>query len=172
MEKYESYETGGNSWASSHGNYISGQSFTPLVAHNLTRVVLWMKRLGTPPGYRIRLYLCDGAHKPTESELTGVDVDLSGVTTDPAGEWVAIDLPSYPVLQGTEYGLLSWPYGGNSDNQVQWYCDNIAPTYTRGLYLYSSNGGSSWAAYPTADLLFQEWGGPEAAPFSKVHVIG
>jgi len=155
--KYEHYEEAGNAFAYYYGNWIIVGTFTPLVAHNLTRVVLKFHRKGSPPVGRVRIYLCDGAHKPTGSELTGVDVDLSGVTTDPGGEDKAIDLPTYPVLLGVEYAITLWQAAGDASNCVGWRYDSVSATYPRGLMVYSSNGGSSWITVPSADMIFQEW---------------
>jgi len=155
--KYESYEVAGNAWSNNCGNYINGMTFTPLVAHTLTRWVFKMKRTGTAPPTRLRVYLCDGAHKPTGNELTGVDVDLSGLTTDPGGEWFAVDLPPYPVAQGIEYAATLWPDGGDTYNKTGCRYHSPTPTYPRGMYTYSSNLGVSWTAQPAVDLIFQEW---------------
>jgi hypothetical protein len=155
--KYESYEVAGNAFAYYWFGYISGMTFTPLVAHNLTRVVLKMHRKGSPPLCRIKVFLCDGAHKPTGSVLTEVEVDLSGVTTDPAGENVAIDLPPYPVGLGLEYAITLWHLDGGENDVVGWRYDNVGATYPRGMMVYSTNYGSTWAAWPTVDAIFQEW---------------
>lgn len=155
--KYESYEDAGDVFAYYFGNWIMGQTFTPQVAHDLTRVVLRLHRKGSPPVGRVRVYLCDGAHKPIGNELTGVDVDLSGVTTDPSGEDKAIDLPSYPVLLGVEYHIGLWQLSADTNNVAGWRYDSSSPTYPRGMMVYSSNGGSSWNAVPSADTIFQEW---------------
>ncbi len=172
MEKYESYETGDTAEANCFGDYVSSMTFIPEVEHNITRVILKLIRLGSPPGYRIAIYKCDANHKPIEDELTGVDVDLSEVTPDPGGEWVIIDLPSCLLEEVKEYAITMWPDGGTTSNQVKWRYEIDGDVYVRGMYVYSTNGGDTWTAQPIVDMMFQEWGGPAAVPFSKAHIIG
>jgi len=155
--KFESYETGGASHIQVDDVYMCGQTFTPLVTHTLTRVILRLFRQGTPPICRISIYACDGEHLPTGSELSGVDKDLSGIGIEVTGNWITIDLPPCQVLVDTEYAVTIDCHNGNSSNRLQWKADTTSPTYARGITCYYEWAAPGWIAYPSADFMFQEW---------------
>jgi len=155
--KFESYETGGSAHIQVDDVFMCGQTFTPLVTHTLTRVILRLFRQGTPPLCRVAIYACDGAHLPAGGELSGVDIDLSGIGIEVTGNWITIDLPPCQVLVDTEYAVTIDCHNGNSSNRLQWKVDSTSPTYARGIACYYEWADPGWIAYPGADFMFQEW---------------
>ncbi len=155
--KYESYETGDDVDGYIFAGYKLGQTFTPLVSHNITRLILKLWRKGTPTIIRVGIYLSDVSNRPIGDEFTGVDVDFSGITPTSPGEWVTIDLPPYPLALDIKYVIAMETEGGDINNRLNWREDMTSPTYTRGMYTYWTEEHGYWQGQPGVDHMFQEW---------------
>lgn len=167
LVKYEYYETGDYfGWVISKDKgadkFDKGQTFTPLVTHYLEKIELLLHRVGVVDEVTVEI-------RPTSSDvplgddsaygeaLASVTVDVSGITTDTAGEWVAFTL-STPVqlTVGVKYAVVaaSNVYGGST--YVVWNA-HLTGTYTRGSACFYS---TSWTTNVsgTYDFAFRDWG--------------
>jgi hypothetical protein len=63
-----------------------------------------------------------------------------------------------PLSAGVEYVIQCRPDAPDANNYLQWRGQYTTPTYTRGTFVSSSDGGSTWTVY-NYDCNFEEWGG-------------
>lgn len=143
----------------------SWQTFTPEVAHTLTKIYINGYRKGTPGNFHVRIYAADGAHKPTGEVLASADLSANGWSLDSGGAWHEFPLSGSPNLAvDQEYGIEMWTDGTSSS-----ICVNVKGTweggnYPRGVEGNSTNGGDTWTITSSYDLAFQEWGDPSLDP--------
>ncbi|MBA7587565.1 hypothetical protein ES708_29596 [subsurface metagenome] len=134
------------------------QTFTPLVAHTITKVKLKLFRVGNP-GTITASIRATITNKPAGLDLCVATFDGNTLTTDRDGEWREIELPGGPhlpdfikyaiVVRGLEVFPLNW---------LGWRSDHTSPTYTRGNLCISGDSGETWSQDLTADEMFEEWG--------------
>jgi len=172
---YEYYNTGDDNHCWLYGTTWVAQTFTPSVAHTITSVKLKLFRVGSPGTITVSIRATSGG-QPTGSDLCSGITTGDTLTTSALGEWREITLGSgYGLSAGTTYAIVVRATSGNSSNYVWWRVDSSSPTYGGGMYLLSSNSGSSWISGASYDLMFEEWGnatvGWETYPINKVRVL-
>jgi hypothetical protein len=147
----------------------------------LTRAQFWMWKVGSPPGSAVAtLYLSDGSSpaEPTGSILaTSQSVSASSVG---AGSWIEFSFTDeYEVLSATDY-FICVEYGdgiGDIDNHLRCRADNVSPTHSGNMAIYSSG---SWTGFSGQDLCFhlflnrygvtsREWIAPG---WGQIHEVG
>lgn len=157
-QKFESYETGDNTQDTITAAYIRGETFTPLVSHNIQRVEIKIYKWGSPSGTgKVSIRATDGEGLPIEGDLTYVEFPIPGDLPTEAA-WVSFDLPSYLLNQGQMYALLLWGVGEDLGNSLKWRLDSADGAYPRGTYISSGDGGETWAKTLAMDFIFKEFG--------------
>lgn len=174
---YEYYNTGDDNHVWLYGSYWVAQTFTPSVTHTITSVKLKLFRNGLPGTITVSIRATSGG-QPTGTDLCSGTTNGDTLTTSAPGVWREIALGSgYGLSAGTTYAIVIRATSGDSSNYVLWRVDGSSPTYGGGMYLLSSNSGSSWTSGASYDLMFEEWGnvnvtvGWETYPVSKVRVL-
>jgi hypothetical protein len=172
---YEYYNTGDDNQVYLFGSYWVAQTFTPSVAHAITSVKLKLFRSGAPGTVTVSIRATSGG-QPTGSDLCSGTTSGGTLTSSAPGEWREITLGSgYGLSAGTQYAIVVRAAGVDFSNCAWWRVDGSSPTYGGGMYLLSTNSGSSWTSGASYDLMFEEWGnatvGWETYPVSKVRVL-
>jgi hypothetical protein len=154
--------------------YFSGstrycQTFTPDVAHNIGKVLLYaFASYGTTGTATISIKNADANHKPTGSALASATVDLATFpSSGDAYSWpdeqygvMAILSNIYALEASTEYVIEV-----SSTHGIYWGTKTTG--YAGGVPVKSTNDGSSWTVETGYDLMFKEYEvGPPAAPAS------
>ncbi len=102
------------------------------------------------------LYEVDEAFKPTGSALaTSQSIPGGDIPLDPTASEITFTFGTpYTVADATEYAIVVTVTGGSqSHNWFDWFIDNTASGYKRGVY---SSG--AWAIVSNASHWFQVWG--------------
>jgi len=163
--KREYYDTGDDSHGSPQGNTWVTQTFTPSVSHRIKSVKIKVWRTGSPGTMTVTITSTSGG-EPTGSILCSGTYDGNTVTTAEPGAWYEITLGDGANLSaGTQYSIVVKAPTGDSGNNLHWRCDTSSPTYSGGIYGYSSDAGSIWNMYPAYDCVFEEWGSIENAEY-------
>jgi hypothetical protein len=142
--------------------YLRGQTFTPLVAHNITEIKLYVCKQGSggiKAGY-LRLYNSDASGYPT-TVITQVRYSTSSWGNEGSYSWISflIATPYPTLLASTTYVIVIYPDTSDVTGNPIWGYYS-AGGYTRGKAVYSNNSGSSWATLGNLDFMFEEWGNP------------
>lgn len=146
---------------------MKAQTFTPLLSHSITKVVLKLHKVGSPGISLVAIYATDPAgspaYKPIEPALAQLSFDANVIV---GTEWkeLAFATPA-PLIANTRYaiGLVG---GDTSTKLLYWRIDTSVPhgqRYTRGdVYFAQDNPGGFPAAWVmnSYDFLFEEWGTP------------
>jgi hypothetical protein len=156
---FEYYNTGGDTQHPFRTNVWPAQTFTPQIAHTITKVKLKLYRQGSPTGGHIALRATDASGHPTGANLAVCNFDPSTITTDYPGQWYEFTFSSsYGLSADTKYAIVAYTDTGDNSNRLYWRCDSSSPTYTGGCEELSVDSGVSWTTYIAHDYLFEEWG--------------
>ncbi|MFC1866485.1 DUF2341 domain-containing protein, partial [Chloroflexota bacterium] len=154
-KKYENYIDDNNS-AGIGNNVWLGQSFTPGTDHILKEVRWKLSGPTTPAGnLNCYLYIADGNHEPTGSILSSGSRLVSSIDRIGGGWVIPITMSDYELEANKEYCLVLC--APNTGSSVIYYM-NTSGEYDGGMWLYSSNNGSSWSTNSSRDMYFEEWG--------------
>jgi len=173
---YEYYNTGDDNHIWLYGSNWAAQTFTPSIAHTITSVKLKLFRSGAPGTVTVSIRATSGG-QPTSSDLCSGTTSGDTLTTSAPGAWREITLGSgYGLSAGTTYAIVVRATSGDSSNYVWWRVDTSPTYYGGGMWVWSTNSGSSWSSYANYDLMFEEWGNPasvgwETYPISKGRVL-
>jgi len=155
-------------------NYLLSQSFTPVVAHKLVSVDLYLYRTGTPGNCLLNVYASDSGaddDKPTGPVLATATFDGDDVGEDVGGvDWFSIELAAgVNLTAGTKYVLvLSAPTGDNT-NKLHWGYSTTADQYATGKRGFSTNAGVTWFPQNTHDHWFKEYGSTAPSASSQLN---
>jgi hypothetical protein len=150
VEELDQSQSQYNSNFALYGSRFGGQSFTP-VLDVLTRVELYLRRVGSPSGdlvVSVRSVI-DGSDLASVSLSPG---SVSGVMS-----WVDFDFDDVSVTPGNVYYIVVGSSGGNSANCYYWGYGSGTP-YVDGALWYSNNGGGSWSEFSQYDFCFRSYG--------------
>lgn len=159
--KYEFYDSGGDANIDCYGaNSIIMQSFTPSLAHTITKVSLYLQRVeGSNGDVVVSIKATDVDGKPTGSVLCSKALDAINIGTSYA--WIDFIFSSPADLAAnTKYAILITYLLGNSTRHIHWRTDATSPTYAGGSYGFSNNAGSTWTLDTSRDMMFEEYGDP------------
>jgi len=132
------------------------QSFTPLVTHDLTKVELYLRRVGTIGQVTVSIRETDDYGRPIGGDL--VSNTFAGSELDTVPLWKEIALP-YSQLAANQYkAIVVRLAGGDGSNYLVWRVDNATASYPRGTHLNSGNAGVSWNIFSSMDSGFREYG--------------
>jgi hypothetical protein len=144
----------------------TGNTFTPSSNYPLGKVVFKLWRSGTPLTATLHVRATSDG-KPWGADLASKSVDVSGITTNSAGELVEfiLDTP-IELSSGTMYSIV---LEGDS-NGVTYVRYGNQSGYAAGTLVYSTNSGSTWsinANYDTVFYCYAAGGGYEPACYWK-----
>jgi hypothetical protein len=129
---------------------LGGQSFKPTMGL-LTSAELYIRKIGNPPN---SVTLAVRSSK-SGSDLVTISKPVSEISTSYG--WVKFDFSDLPVTPGNLYYLVLRTSGGSSSNCYYWGY-GYQTSYTNGIRLYSTTGGSSWINNPSYDTCFKTYG--------------
>lgn len=142
---YENYQTGDNTYillsdyvAGDPDDFRDGQTFTPQITHSISRIDLKLFRVGTVTNVTIELRTTtdnkpDGDETAYGDALASITVNVSGITTDTGGQWVAFAFNTPVALTAsTKYAIVIKSTISSASHNVQWRVDSANATYTRG----------------------------------------
>ena len=168
MALQEYYNTNDDGGSTLYGVFLRGQSWTAASGYTLEKVALLLYRVGSPGTITLELYAADGAQKPTGSALATGTLDGDTLTTNTAGEWVDISYSvGYAVTNAVQYVHVVTASSGDASNKLGWRLDSSSPTYAGGLYLSSSNNGSTWGTVATIDFMFENYSSDATSDYDE-----
>lgn len=154
----ESQNTTGSFNFPFRGSSWMGQTFRTGLTHRyyLYNVSFKLYRYGNPGTLYIYLYSANATGLPTGAILATGSYDSSTITTDPAGEWVNITMPSYYLLTNTEYAVMAY-CDGSAANYLRSQCSDVS-LYPDGVLTQSTNMGVTFSNYTGNDAPFRIYG--------------
>lgn len=162
-EKFEYFDTGGNTAGNTYGVNWWAQTFTPQKNYSLEYVRLTLeKNAGGNPttDFTVGIRATDGSSKPTGGDLVSKAVNAAGFPAWGARDWVTFTFASPLLLiSGTKYSIVARLPGEAFADAVYWRANN-AGGYARGEFWRSTNSGSSWDNSGGAvwDFYFEAYG--------------
>jgi len=159
--KVDSFEsTDDDYWSVFGANERTGQSFTASETYDLTQVDFKIYKTGADHDFTLFIYDADENGYPTGSAIGSATISSSGMTTNTAGEWFSIpfSVPVY-LIEGNQYVMIGYFPDGAIGNRVWYRADSSSPTYTGGVFTWTSDGGSTWEndKVPDSDVLFKTY---------------
>jgi hypothetical protein len=153
-EVWLSYDTGEDSDSLANNDNLLYQTFTTPDTYPTQPDGIYLKvyRVGTLTTATISIRECndDGTPYPVSVfEETGVDV--SGVTTDSAGEWVKFTTGSFPILLMNKTYALCLDVDTTGTDGLKWLKD----TDVTSLSGYSDDSGITWTAEDSQTFLYE-----------------
>lgn len=154
----ESQNTTGSFNFPFRGSSWMGQTFRTGLTHRyyLYNVSFKLYRYGNPGTLYIYLYSANATGLPSGAVLATGSYDSSTITTDPAGEWVNITMPSYYLLTNTEYAVMAY-CDGSAANYLRSQCSDVS-LYPDGVLTQSTNMGVTFSNYTGNDAPFRIYG--------------
>jgi hypothetical protein len=135
--------------------YWFTQTITPVNAHNITKVKLWIDKNGSfgLTSVTVAIYAVNpSTHKPTGSALCSGSVLAENINSAYNGVPTEIVL-AYALSADVEYAIVVYSNSGS----FYTYLYGGTTGYTRGQVFKSINSGSTWTAVSSTDLLFIEY---------------
>ena len=136
-------------YAAYSNNWIA-QSFKPS-KDLLTRIELYVSKKGSPPSDLV----VSIRNSLTGSDLTSVSRSSSSISSNI--NWIEFDFIDISVTPGSTYYIIMRTSGGNNFDAYEWGFGYYDP-YSQGVFLKSSNSGSSWTQYSYYDFCFKTYG--------------
>lgn len=153
--KYEYYSTGDDDYGEVYGVLYKGQTFTTASQHYVSFVRLLLYRVGNPGTLTVGIYATSSG-LPTGTALASGTINANTFTTSSSGAWYNVTLTTpYQLSTSTVYCVVL-NGGVDVNNKIGWRTDLTSPSYSGGNFVYSNNGGSSWAG-AAYDFLFEIW---------------
>lgn len=143
----ESYTGTNSAYPPISGTTLLAQSWTTTSAYDISKVELLLYRVGTPPNITVTIEgVASGSPDyPDDSPLASVSVDVSGITTDSGGEWVACVFSSPASLSdATQYFIVIDDGYTDASNRYIWLGDTSADNYAGGERVRTINDRGSW----------------------------
>lgn len=159
MALIEAYNSGENSHVHLRkSNGGRGFKYNPTENHSITSIKFKWFREGTIGSVSVKVYAGGGInYLPTGAPLGETTIDVSGVTTNAAGEWTTVSISVETITSGEKYCITvepieaDWGWG----NYLSWL--EVDPgEYSRAIYEILD----SWTnvSYPWDSQLFEIWG--------------
>ena len=168
MRLYQNYITGDDGDYDIYGVNWAGQTFTPVLAHMISKLKLKLFRVGDPGTVNISIKLASSG-KPVGGDLCAGTIEGTDITLSTNGEWYEITLgDGYTFTKNVQYAIVIKAVSGDASNKVSWRADVSSPTYAGGTYCSSSDSGIDWGTVSGGDCMFEEWGVGEPSPGTTV----
>jgi len=146
------------------------QSFIPAQTNTLTKVGVYLARVGNPSNLPLRI-VSDDDNEPSRNQLANVTIQAASVGV--TASWIEVSFSSPPSLNaGTRYWIIL-DGSANASNYYLWSKDP-ADSYTSGKPMYSDNwntGNPSWTNL-TGDQAFRTYMGGVPTRIENVDVNG
>ncbi len=157
-QKFESWETGADSYNTLFGSWWAAQTFTPLLGHKIMSIKCYVERYNVAIGsFRVEVRATSGG-QPSGSALASGSISASSIAEN-SPAWYEVSLGAGTILlPGTMYSYTAHYDGSSSNYCVRFWVNRTTAAYPRGTYLSSADGGASWSNHSTWDALFQDWG--------------
>lgn len=155
--RYEYYIAASNTGIVTNGTIRIAQTFTPLLHHTITQVVLLLSRIGLPGTIIVGIEETTPTGRPDDVILTGGTFngdDLPPTVPGPPA-WITIPIDPFLLTAGTMYAIVL--FRGLAGTKIAWDAKDLNP-YPRGRAWGWVTGPNRWVAAGTFDLLFEEWG--------------
>lgn len=154
------YEIGADNSISVYSNNWGVQTFTPTMTYQVSSVSLYSLAQGSPGTATLSIRFSSGG-LPTGSDLISKNENAS--LWAGSYSWNTFTFSSSITLAaGTQYAIIIKVPSGNASNDVQVRSDASSPNYTGGTAVRSTNGGTSWTAYPDTDCYFRVSSGTQS----------
>jgi hypothetical protein len=137
-----------------YGAYWYGQTFQYSEKFNLTKVSLYITKVGSPSGDFIVSIRQTSGGKPTGSDLVSVSITASSVST--SYTWYNFTM-NIVLNATTTYAIVARCPSGDASNKINWY-RTTTDVYAGGSYVSSTDGGSSWTITSSYDFTFKVYG--------------
>jgi Ca2+-binding RTX toxin-like protein len=158
-------QTSSNGFATLDTNLSWAQTFTAGISGGLDQADLSLMKTGTPPTTVTVEIRSTSASTPTATVLATSTIPTSGISTDPAGTFVAVTFGTpAPVTAGTRYALVAWSPGTGTD-AVEWFYQSEGNPYPNGAFFRSPDTppGGTWSEEPTSDFAFKTYVAPSGS---------
>lgn len=168
MRIYQSYNTNDDDDRDGFTANWMSQTFTPEINHIIGSVKLKLFRVGDPETITISIKATSGG-KPVGADLCSGEIEGMDLTDNANGEFYEISLgDGFNLNAGIQYAIVVRAPDGDASNKVSWRADITSPTYTRGVFVSSSDSGVDWSIVSGVDCMFEEWGVGQASPTTVV----
>ncbi len=153
----QQYTVNDDSFIHVFGSSWSAQTFTPALAHTVTKVYIKMAKEGSPGVCTVSIR-ATASSKPTGGDLASGTRNLDTLSLPSGGTWVDFDLGSGTALSASvEYAIVVRTAGVDTDNDGQWRADATSSAYSGGNRVNSSTAGATWdTPNPDFDHMFKE----------------
>ncbi|MBA7562263.1 hypothetical protein ES708_03913 [subsurface metagenome] len=158
-QKFEFYDHPRPTYSNIYGPNRSGQTFTPTERHLLTKVYVFIHRVtNTYPFLNVKIQEAPD-DIPTGPVLSSGSTSWALIPVSPYEDWVETEMTEFILEPGTKYAIIiHTSFVGQGI--LRWWYRAWDATYPRGIWIYSTDSGNTWAKRSIHDFLFQEWGIP------------
>jgi len=149
-EQLDQYQESYNSDLLIYSSRWAAQSFKPSL-DKLTRVELYLSRVGSPP-YSLSFEIRSGS-------ISGPTISSAIISSSSVGSsysWINVDIPDISVTPGDQYFIVLHTSYGDVYNCYKWGFVNY-DAYADGKLWFSSTSGGAWYNYPY-DACFRTYG--------------
>ena len=146
------------------GNTILAMSFKPTADIVLTKVVLSLRKIGSPTGNLwAEIHSAQGGTSGTKNASTNIvgqasdDLDVSTLTTAYASKDLAFSGTAPSLTAGQTYYIVVYgSFAVSTTNYVEAGVDFSSSTYGDGQY-WSIDGSLVWTGLAAFDMVFEVW---------------
>lgn len=148
-----------DAWSNFAGVAWGAQTFTPTTAHYISKVALFLYKIGAPSAITVSIRDTSGEDPSGVDKAVGtISADI--ITTSTDGAWVYCNLTTlYSLSASTLYSIVLRCTGDGS-NMVNWgRYQGSSPynPYANGTPENSPDSGSTWITIPFYDFMFKEY---------------
>lgn len=160
--KREYYEGGANLREDIRGTNWEAQSFTVGTssaneAFTVTVFNIFGFRTGNPGTITVELYAANG-NLPTGSVLSSGTYNGNTLGTSYPGAWIDINMSAFNLQPSTKYIAVIKVLSGSWGNSLNLLFKLGGNLYSGGMWIHTSNSGSSWTENSNDDLNFRIYG--------------
>lgn len=148
----------------------AAQSFIPSATNTIAKVVVYMKKIGSPNDLTIKI-VSDNNGVPSKTVLASGSINSSNITGSYA--WIEGSLSSNPTLNAGQKYWLILIANVNASKYYYWGLDT-GNGYANNIGMYSNNWNASTPVWTAAggDFNFQIYMGAEVTGLTGVTVSG
>ncbi len=158
-QKFEFYDHPRPTYSNIYEPNRSGQTFTPLQSHLLTKVYTFITRAAnTYP--TLNIYIKEAPDDvPTGPVLSSGSTPWAVIPDGAVPAWIETEMSPCVLEPATKYALIAHT-SFVGQGILRWRYRSFDAAYPRGLRIHSSDSGNTWSKFPVHDFLFEEWGIP------------
>ncbi len=160
--RFEYFNTGETGESYAFKATWKAQTFTPSVEHEVTKVVLRVRRIGYVGTVTVSIRATSGG-LPTGGDLCYCSMAGSSIGT--TSSWVEFIMNvGVTLAAGNTYAIVVRASAGSMFDDLLYWSNNATGGYAGGQVCGSSDSGASWTAPWSWDMFFEEQGNPLARP--------